>query len=361
MSEPGSTDELLKILMVNMLQKKAEAKQVTNEPINDSLVVQSISEGHRSIPGNSRPKKISKSSFKRKRTHYKGKTDICEYSPRKLSDFSENFSSPETDTEIEHDEMEHGSVDLYEIDGNTDYDYQNDIYNVYSGAYSTDYNEMAYEIPSRKRRNAEDADYSAPWSVELLDENNSFLCNGILLKNGMIVSLAICHETRIPSHAIIDGRNVDLVPSLIQPDLNISKNGIIGNNLQVFKFSTNQKSSFRPLLHQCIPSGGSRLKDLTGRCFIENKFFENVSISDCSKSLGMGSSKESICLNSNQSNGLNDMCEYSLGTPVACETKRNGFHIIGLISTKILPCNINSQIGLVSIGAHIGWLESVLV
>ena len=39
---------------------------------------------------------------------------------------------------------------------------------------------MTYEIPSRKRRNAEDADYSAPWSVELLDENNSFLCNGKL-------------------------------------------------------------------------------------------------------------------------------------------------------------------------------------
>jgi len=74
---------------------------------------------------------------------------------------------------------------------------------------------MTYEIPSRKRRYAEHDDYPATWSVELLDENNSFLCNGILLKNGMIVSLAISHETRIPSHAIIAGRNFDLVPSLI--------------------------------------------------------------------------------------------------------------------------------------------------
>ena len=175
----------------------------------------------------------------------------------------------------------------------------------------------------------------------------------------MIISLAICHETRIPSHAVINGRSLDLIPSLIQPNLNISKNGIIGNNLQVFKFSTNQKHSLD--LPSCFPRGGSRLKDFTGRCFIENKFFENVSISDCSKSLGIGSSKESVCLNSSQSNGLNDMCEYSLGTPVACETKTNGFKIIGLISTKILPCNINSQIGLVSIGTHMGWLESVLV
>ena len=338
-----------------MLQKKAEAKQVTNEPNDDSLVVRSITEGHRSISRSSRPQKISKSSFKRKRNHHQGKTDICEYPP-KIFEIDENFLTAETDTEIEHDE---GTVDLYEIDGNTDYDYHNDIYNVYSDAYSTNYNEMVYEIPSRRRRNAEHVEYSAPWSVELLDENNSFLCNGILFKNGMIISLAICHETRIPSHAIINGRSLDLIPSLIQPNLNISKNGIIGNNLQVFKFSTNQKHSSS--LPSCIPRGGSRLKDFTGRCFIEHKFFENVSISDCSKSLGIGSSKESICVNSSQANGLNEMCEYSLGTPVACETKRSGFKIIGLISTKILPCNINSQIGLVSIGNHMGWLESVLV
>ena len=344
-----------------MLQKKAEEKQVPNE--EDSIVVRSISEGHRSISRNSRPKKFSKSSFKRKRNHYKGKTDICEYPARKF-EIGENCSSAETDTEIEHKEIEHGSVDLYEIDGNNDYDYYNDIYNVYPDAYNTNYNKMVYEIPSRRRRNAvisERVDFSAPWSVELLDEDNSFLCNGMLFKTGMIVPLAICHETRIPSHAIIDGRNFDLVPSLIQPDLNISKNGIIGNNLQAFKFSTNQKPSFSLPSSQCIPRGGTRLKDLTGRCFIENKFFENVSISDCSKLLEIGASKNSLCLNSMQSNGLNDMCEYPLGTPVACETKTNGFKIIGLISTKILPCNINSQIGLVSIGAHMGWLESVLV
>ena len=264
--------------MVNMLQKKAEEKQVPNE--DDSIVVQSISEGHRSISRNSRPKKISKSSFKRKRNHYKGKTDICEYPARKF-EIDENFSSAETDTEIEQNEIEHGSVDLYEIDGDNDYDYHNDIYNVYSDAYNTNYNEMVYEIPSRRRRNAvisERNEFSAPWSVELLDENNSFLCNGILFKNGMIVSLAICHETRFPSHAIINRQNFDLVPSLvpslIQPDLNISKNGIIGNNLQVFKFSTNQKPSFSLPSSQCIPRGASRLKDLTGRCFIENKFLK---------------------------------------------------------------------------------------
>ena len=137
--------------------------------------------------------------------------------------------------------------------------------------------------------------------------------------------------------------------------LSISKNGIIINNLQVFKYHTNPKPSLNA--PKCFPQEFSKLNELTGRCFIENKFFETVFISDCSKSLGIGSSKETICLG--QANERNEMCEYSLGTPVACETQSSGFHIIGLISTKILPCNVNSQIGLVSIGSNIEWLKSL--
>ena len=184
-----------------MLEKKAEAKQKQKE--ND-LVVQPIAEGHRSL--DSRPNKISKSSFKPKRNQTKGKIDICEYPPR---DFPV----------IEHDD-ESG---VYVVPGN-DYDYAHLYVNEYSisDEYSSNYDGMIYEISSRRRRNAEkpeSAKYAAPWSVELLDENNSFLCNGILFKNGLILSLAICHETRIPSFGIVNGQILDLIPSMIQPDL----------------------------------------------------------------------------------------------------------------------------------------------
>ena len=342
--------------MMNMLQKKAETKQKQLEAKNDLLVVQPIAEGHRAL--DSRPNKISKSSFKPKRNQNKGKFDICEYPPREL-EIIEHDVSAYTETENGDD----GAV--YVVPGK-DYDYDANQYsNEYtiSDEYSSNYDDIVYEISSRRRRNAakrENAKYAAPWSVELLDENNSFLCNGILFKNGLILSLAICHETRIPSIGIVNGQILDLIPSMIQPNLSISKNGFIVNNLQVFKHPTDAKPSYNA--PKCFPKATSKLSEFTGRCFIENKFFEKVLISDCSKSLGIGigSSKESICLfNSIQNNGHNDLCEYSLGTPVACETQSNGFKIIGLISSKILPCNVNSHIGLVSIDSNIEWLESL--
>ena len=341
----------MKILMLNILQKKAEAKQITN------IDITTVNDGHRSIQKESQPRKNSKSSFIKKRNLNKGKTDICKFPPQVFDqqiacnecDYHHTGAKPsELDIFLQAKEAmtKEGDIKnrLYEFDGDDDYDYDNDIYYTYSS--------------HRRRRNAEqpkNVEYAAPWSVELLDDNHSLLCNGIVVKNGIILSLAICHQNMIPSFAIVNGKLLDLLPSTIQNNLSISKNGIISNNLQIFKYSTSGKYDF--VTPKCLPHGDSRLKNFTGRCFIENKFFEDVSISDCSKSLGIGSSKETICLNWLPPYDSNEMCEYSLGTPVACETKSNAFQIIGLISTKILPCNINSHIGLVSIGSHIGWLQ----